>query len=264
MARSQPSADRAPASSGTSSRRPTPISWRAAPAGLARGPITLKIVRTPSSRRTPASSFIAGWKAGENRKTIPAWSSTRPAPAASRPRCTPLDSSTSAEPTRDETERLPCLATAAPAPAATIAAAVEMLKRFLPSPPVPHVSSRGDRPVATRRIRRRRADTAPAISSAVSPRAASPSSSAPFWASVARPSMRSPKASSASERESGSRAAASRSASATDGVIRAPGGSSRAASLHPASAPTPGGTGRRRPASSGAPGPSRGRRRSAP
>ena len=37
-------------------------------------------------------------------------------------------------------ERLPCLATVTPAPAATMAAAVEMLKVLAPSPPVPQVS----------------------------------------------------------------------------------------------------------------------------
>ncbi len=42
-------------------------------------------------------------------------------------------------------ERLPCLATEAPAPAATIAAAVERLKRSRPRPPGPQVSSKGAR-----------------------------------------------------------------------------------------------------------------------
>ena len=39
--------------------------------------------------------------------------------------------------------RLPCLATRTPAPAATSAATVEMLKASLPLPPVPQVSSKG-------------------------------------------------------------------------------------------------------------------------
>ena len=45
-------------------------------------------------------------------------------------------------------ERLPCLATAQPAPAATSAAAVEMLKVDGP-PPVPAVSTRSSRPAST-------------------------------------------------------------------------------------------------------------------
>ena len=58
---------------------------------------------------------------------------------------TPRASRTSAEPERLETARLPCLATAAPAPAATKATVVEMLKVPEPSPPVPQVSSNGRR-----------------------------------------------------------------------------------------------------------------------
>ncbi len=53
----------------------------------------------------------------------------------------PSASSTSAEPHLDEIERLPCLATCTPAPAATNAAAVEMLNVPEASPPVPHVST---------------------------------------------------------------------------------------------------------------------------
>ena len=47
---------------------------------------------------------------------------------------------TSAEPQLDETALLPCLATLTPILAKTIAAAVEILSEFCPSPPVPHVS----------------------------------------------------------------------------------------------------------------------------
>ena len=63
-ARSPPRLASASASRLTSSGRPTPITCRVAPAGFARGPSALKIVRIPSSRRTVPSSFIAGWKAG--------------------------------------------------------------------------------------------------------------------------------------------------------------------------------------------------------
>ena len=49
-------------------------------------------------------------------------------PSGSRSICTPSASSRSAEPERLVLERLPCLATAQPAAAATSAAAVETLK----------------------------------------------------------------------------------------------------------------------------------------
>ena len=52
----------------------------------------------------------------------------------------PRASSTSAEPLLDDTPRLPCLATFAPAAAATNIAVVEMLKLCAPSPPVPTIS----------------------------------------------------------------------------------------------------------------------------
>src|SRR5256885_7302789 len=55
---------------------------------------------------------------------------------------TPSASSTSAEPHLDVNDRLPCLATTAPAPAATNAAAVEILKVETAPPPVPQVSTR--------------------------------------------------------------------------------------------------------------------------
>ena len=54
---------------------------------------------------------------------------------------TPRASSTSAAPQLPEAARLPCLAMRTPAPAATSAAAVEMLKVLLPSPPVPTEST---------------------------------------------------------------------------------------------------------------------------
>ena len=52
----------------------------------------------------------------------------------------PRASSTSALPDLDDTPRLPCLATVAPAAAATNMVAVEMLKVCEPSPPVPTMS----------------------------------------------------------------------------------------------------------------------------
>ncbi len=56
-------------------------------------------------------------------------------------RFTPSASSTSALPDLLDTERPPCFATFAPAAAATSAEAVEMLKVWAASPPVPQVST---------------------------------------------------------------------------------------------------------------------------
>ena len=81
------------------------------PAGFASGPSALKIVRMPSSRLTVPSSLMAGWKPGAKRKTRPTSSRTSPAASGSRSIATPHASSTSAEPTREEIERFPCLAT---------------------------------------------------------------------------------------------------------------------------------------------------------
>jgi len=90
---------------------------------------------------------------------------------------TPRASRTSALPHLLEMDRLPCLATFAPAPAATRADAVEMLNVPVPSPPVPQVSiikspfpRAGMMGVAFLRM----TAAAPAISSAVSPFIRSP------------------------------------------------------------------------------------------
>ena len=68
----------------------------------------------------------------------------RPTASGSRSTLTPSASSTSAEPDFEVAERLPCLATAQPAAAATRAAVVETLKVEGP-PPVPAVSTRSAR-----------------------------------------------------------------------------------------------------------------------
>ena len=62
----------------------------------------------------------------------------------------PSASSTSAEPDSPVAERLPCLATVQPAPAAISAAVVETLNVRRP-PPVPAVSSRSPRRTGDRR-----------------------------------------------------------------------------------------------------------------
>ncbi len=100
---------------------------------------------------------------------MPTSSRQRPRAAGSRSRGTPRASSTSALPQRLETDRLPCLATGTPAAAATMAARVEMLKVWRPSPPVPQVSITPWRRVGTGVAWRRIARAEPAISAGVSP-----------------------------------------------------------------------------------------------
>ncbi len=102
----------------------------------------LKIVRTPSSRRTGATFFIAGWWFGANmkpRRNSRMQSATCVAPSMM---FAPSASSTSALPDLDDTPRLPCLATVAPAAATTNIDAVEMLKVCDESPPVPTTSTK--------------------------------------------------------------------------------------------------------------------------
>ena len=84
---------------------------------------------------------------------------------------------------------MPCFATPAPAAAATIAAAVEMLIVLAPSPPVPAVSTRSSRCGRTASTWPRIASAQPAISSAVSPLSRSATRKAPIWAGVASPRM---------------------------------------------------------------------------
>src|SRR5437762_7734771 len=67
-ARSDPRVTSASARSRTSSGRPTPIIWRVAPAGFARGPKELKIVRTPSSRRHRAELLHRRMKRGREQE----------------------------------------------------------------------------------------------------------------------------------------------------------------------------------------------------
>src|SRR3954447_25121356 len=98
----------------------------------------------------------------------PASPMQRATPGGSRSILAPSASSRSADPDRLVAERLPCLATAQPAPAAISAAVVDTLNVVRP-PPVPAVSSRSSRSqrtgVASSRIVRAR----PSISSSVSP-----------------------------------------------------------------------------------------------
>jgi hypothetical protein len=104
-------------------------------------------------------------------------------------RLKPSASITSADPEDEETARLPCFATAAPAAAATIPAAVEMLSVRAPSPPVPAVSTRSVRVGRTATTWSRIASAQPAISATVSPFARSATRKPPICAGVASPRM---------------------------------------------------------------------------
>ena len=101
---------------------------------------------------------------------------------------TPSASSRSAEPDSPVAERLPCLATAQPAPAAISAAVVETLKVGRP-PPVPAVSIRSSRPVVTGVASSRIVVARPTSSSTVSPFVRSAISTAAVWVSDALPAM---------------------------------------------------------------------------
>ena len=121
-------------------------------------------------------------------KPMPASLMQRVTPCGVNSMFTPSAASTSAAPERDERARLPCLATATPAPATIKAAQVEILKEPEASPPVPttSIASGG---AATRSIFSRIAVTAPVISSTVSPRTRSAMSSAPICEGVASPDI---------------------------------------------------------------------------
>src|SRR4051794_36475178 len=123
--------------------------------------------------------------------------------AGSRSMRAPSASSTSADPERPVAERLPCLATAQPAPAATNAAVVETLKVGCP-PPVPAVSSRSSRPTDTPIASARIVCASPTSSSTVSPFVRSAIRNAAACASEASPSMisRSTAAASSADRSS--------------------------------------------------------------
>ena len=99
---------------------------------------------------------------------------------------TPSASSRSAEPHLLVLERLPCLATAQPAAAATSAAVVETLKVEGP-PPVPAVSTRSARDVATGVASERIVRARPTSSGTVSPFARSAIRKAPVCTSLGAP-----------------------------------------------------------------------------
>jgi hypothetical protein len=98
-------------------------------------------VRTPICLRAGTAWRVATCAAGANKNPIPTSRIAWPMRVKGTSMRTPSASSTSAEPLRELAARFPCLATRAPAAAATIAAAVEILNVPDPSPPVPHVST---------------------------------------------------------------------------------------------------------------------------
>lgn len=85
---------------------------------------------------------MAAWWFGAYMKPMPVCAIDWAICSGCRLMLTPRESSTSALPDEDETLRPPCLATRAPAAAATNIEAVEILKVCAPSPPVPTMSSR--------------------------------------------------------------------------------------------------------------------------
>src|SRR5574343_868689 len=120
----------------------TPIRMLGAPARLVSGPRMLKMVRTPSSLRTGATFFMAGWWLGANMKPMPVCATEAAMRSGERLRLAPSASITSALPDLLLTLRPPCLAVLALAAAATNIEQVEMLKVCEPSPPVPTMSTR--------------------------------------------------------------------------------------------------------------------------
>src|ERR1700723_3594852 len=114
---------------------------------------------------------------------------------------TPSEDSTSAAPERDDSARLPCLATGTPVPATMKEAQVDTLTDPEPSPPVPTTST-APAGASTFSILARTADTAPVISSTVSPRTRSAINRPPNCDGVASPDIIRSKAAAASSRES--------------------------------------------------------------
>jgi thiosulfate dehydrogenase len=180
----------ASAISGTACAEYTPITCRRAPAGFPMGPSRLNTVRNGNARRTGATIFIAGCMRVASRKAKPCARNVSVADSAVCSVGMSSAASTSADPHREVTARLPCLATRAPAAHATSATAVEMLKVPLPSPPVPQVSTSVSRSASVRGsliAADRMASENPASSAAVSPRSCSALKSADISFSLNSP-----------------------------------------------------------------------------
>src|SRR4029077_10555025 len=134
-------------------------------------------------------------------KPMPASCTQRPTRSGVRSILTPSEANTSAAPERDDSARLPCLATGTPTPATMKEAQVETLTEPEPSPPVPTTSTASGGAV-TRSILLRIAATAPVISSTVSPRTRSAISRPPICEGVASPDITASNAEAASSRDS--------------------------------------------------------------
>ena len=134
-------------------------------------------------------------------KPMPALAMQWPTCAGVMSILTPSEDSTSAAPERDDSARLPCLATGTPVPATMNEAQVDTLTEPEPSPPVPTTST-ASAGASTRSILARIADTAPVISSTVSPRTRSAISNPPICEGVASPDIMLSNADAASSRDS--------------------------------------------------------------
>ncbi|MHC2195758.1 hypothetical protein ACVJF1_008391 [Bradyrhizobium diazoefficiens] len=133
-------------------------------------------------------------------KPMPHSRTQRPTCSGLRSILTPSEASTSAAPERDDSARLPCLATGTPAPETMNEAQVETLTEPEPSPPVPTMSTASGGAV-TVSILERIAATAPVISSTVSPRTRSAIKRPPICEGVASPDIMASKAEAASSRD---------------------------------------------------------------
>src|SRR5450432_2915546 len=134
-------------------------------------------------------------------KPMPVSATQRPTWSGVMSILTPSEDSTSAAPERDDSARLPCLATGTSAPATMKEAQVETLTEPEPSPPVP-TTSMASAGALTLSILPRIAATAPVISSTVSPRTRSAINSPPICEGVASPDIMLSKAEAASSRVS--------------------------------------------------------------
>ena len=130
-----------PAITGATRGSAHPTARACAWAGLVSGPSMLNVVPMPSSLRAGPAKRRAGWNVLAKQNVMPASSATSATRSAGRSSRMPSTRSTSADPDWELADTLPCLTTLAPAPAATIAAIVEMLTDIERSPPVPTTSS---------------------------------------------------------------------------------------------------------------------------
>ena len=143
----------------------------------------------PRNLRGPAACLVAAWCAGAKRNASLASRRQRADSSGDGAGSSPSASMTSCAPDCDDCARLPCLATATPAPATMNAAIVDTLIDREPSPPVPQVSTIASAVEVEVGMRARIARAAPTTSSTVSPFMRSAASSAPICAGVAWPSM---------------------------------------------------------------------------